>query len=122
MQLEIDDNKSVGDLQDKFTECFPYLRLEFFSKAHSWHGHSVLKDTLPANATVGSISKKHHQGILIILSKQKVGEIEKAFKQVFGLFVQIYYQACGHWFETRGTDDLTLEQLCCMAEKEDLQY
>lgn len=122
MQLEIDDNKTIGDLQEKFNECFPYLRLEFFSRAHGWHGHSLSQDSLAANITVGSITKKHHQGVLTILSKQKVGEIEKAFKQVYGLFVQVFYQANDCWFETRDTDDLTLEQLCCMAEKEDLQY
>lgn len=122
MQLEIDDNKTIGDLQEKFNECFPYLRLEFFSRAHGWQGHSLSQDNLAADTTVGSINKKHHQGVLIILSKQKVGDIEKAFKQQFGLFVQVYYYINNHWFETRYTDDLTLEQLCGMAEKEDLQY
>lgn len=122
MQLEIDDNKTVGDLQDKFNECFPCLRINFFSRAHSWHGRSLSKDNIPANVTIGNITKKHQHGPLVILSTQRAGDVERAFKQQFGLFVQVCYQLNDKWIETKDTDDFTLEQLCCMAEKEGVKY
>jgi hypothetical protein len=28
MLLEIDDNKTVGELEERFNECFPYLKRE----------------------------------------------------------------------------------------------
>ena len=41
---------------------------------------------------------------------QKVGLIEKIFKNKFGLFVQVFRQHGDKWIQSVGTDELTLEQ------------
>jgi len=122
MLLDINDTKTVGELQDKFNECFPYLKLVFYKKAHGWHKHSIPGNEVDASKTIGEISRKHNQGLIPIRSKLKIGLIEQVFKKHFGLFVQVHYQVNGQWAETAATDDLTLQQLCCMAEQADLQY
>ncbi|HVX50397.1 MAG TPA: hypothetical protein VHB48_09570, partial [Chitinophagaceae bacterium] len=83
MLLEIDDNKTVGELEDRFNECFPYLKLELYTKAHGWHGRSLPADKIAGDKKIGDISKKHRQAVLAIRSGQKAGQVEKIFKQQF---------------------------------------
>ena len=36
MILAISDNRTTGELQEKFNECFPWLKIEFYSHPHHW--------------------------------------------------------------------------------------
>jgi hypothetical protein len=86
MKLKIYDNKSIGELQDKFTECFPGFRIEFFK------GQNDLKRNLPVGflLTIAKISKKHQEGELQIKSTYTSERIIHDFKTQFDLLVQIY--------------------------------
>ena len=86
MLLLIDDNIKISELQDKFQECFPYLKIEFFKGQHA------LKSNTPApnDLSIGSLSKKHYRGEIEIKSWYKSEKVLHDFKSQFGLLVRIH--------------------------------
>jgi hypothetical protein len=60
---------------------------------------------------VGDIKKTHVSGLLEILPLNKVSEVEREFKDRFGLSVQILRRQNDHWEQSTGTDDFTLKEL-----------
>ena len=110
MLLEIDDYKTIADLQDRFSECFPYLKIEFYEKPHHWQEETATALQLRSEMRIGAIRKKHDPGILNIVSEDKTGTIEKTFRKQFGLHVQIFRRHKNSWVQTSASDALTLSE------------
>jgi len=115
MLLEIDDDKTVQDLQERFAECFPGLKIEFYEKPHHWGDGNLIQLLIGPSANIGEIRNLHENGLLDIKSWDKAGEVETNFRKNFGLNVQVYYLKSQHWQQTTEKDDLTLKQLCELA-------
>lgn len=115
MILRIDDHKTVGEVQDKFNECFPYLKIDFFKKSHHVKKPSDEKDLIGAGYKIGDIRKKHTIGNMEIYSWNTVATIEQAFKERYGLHVQILRKENNHWVQTTKTDIYTLKKQSEMA-------
>jgi len=111
MLFEIDDSKTVGDLQERFSESFPGLRIAFYKHAHSWNHPSSPETEISQETSINEISKKHLPGILEIHSSDKAGDVEVKLKKIFGLFVQVLFQRNGQWIQTVNEDDKTLAAL-----------
>lgn len=108
MLLEVDDSKKIGDLQERFSLCFPSLKLEFCRKKHGWEDTCEEPEFFGSEVPVMKIRKKHDPGILEIKSWNKVGEVEKDFYRKFGLSVQIFYKCRDMWIQTGKADNVTL--------------
>lgn len=115
MLLPIDDNKSVAELQDRFNECFPHLKIEFYHHSHHWKEGSPEAELISPEANVGDIRKKHDPGILEIKSWYQTGRVEQDLKKLFGLYTQIFRLENGKWKQTGSSDKLTLKQQEQMA-------
>lgn len=76
MLIEIDDTKTVADIQERFSLCFPYLKIEFYDEPHHWQQSSSSKHSIEPATAIGDIRKKHDPGILEIKSWYKTGEVE----------------------------------------------
>lgn len=118
MILEIDDTKTIADLQDRFSLCFPHLKLQFCSRKHGWEQLCPEKEIINGNMPVAEIRKKHTPGVLELKSWDKVGEVEKEFQRRFGLNVQICYRSGGHWIQTGKSDNVTIDFLMKKASAE----
>ena len=116
MILRIDDNKSIEDLQDKFEQCFPGLRLEFYGQSHNWSEATPSKYQIPSERLIGDIRKIHSSGILEIKSWFLTGRVEQDFKEMYGLNVQIFRLKNKKWVQTTQSDNLTLAQLIDIPE------
>jgi hypothetical protein len=110
MILYIDDYKSVSDLQEKFTECFPCLKIEFYDKWHHYQKPSSPKHLISAHKMIGDIRTKHEHGDLSIKSWSTVGNVERDFKHKFGLNVQIFRKDHNNWIQTSARDNFTLKE------------
>src|SRR4051794_17004548 len=110
MQLRIDNNKKVSDLKEKFNECFPNLKLEFYDKRHKWLHASLEVHRIKEDRKIGEIRKKHNTGILEIKSWEETGDVEQHFKDQFGLYVQIFRNENNHWIQSEKSDKLTLAE------------
>lgn len=116
MLLYINDNKRVEDLQERFNDCFPYLKIEFYRRSA---GVNFMEKSGLAKGVmlVGSIRKKSAPGVLDIKSWYTTGRVKKDMKDQFGLTVQIFRQHNGQWIPTTYSNDLTLKQQAQLAQE-----
>lgn len=85
MLLEIDDQKTVGDLKERFNHCFPLLSLEFYPHVH----HTQKEQSLDNSLQLSLIRKIHEPGVIEIKSNTSIEKLTHQLKQQFGLHVKI---------------------------------
>src|SRR6202044_1705957 len=100
----------VYAIQKSFSEMFPYLKLEFFSKPHTAKGAASKKLTLTPSKTMGQCRVVHSKGTLTILPHMTVNDLEQGFSETFGLTVKVLRKSGKAWLETTATDMWTLEK------------
>jgi hypothetical protein len=111
MKIELNSTKTIGELQLEFNAAFPYLKLVFFKHAHDAYEGSPAKDILSdPDRRLLEVEKKPRVGVLYLEPDTPVWQVERLFKEEFGLFVQVFRKSGTIWLETSVTDDLTLEQ------------
>jgi hypothetical protein len=111
MLLAINDNKTVGDLQDKFNDCYPFLKIEFYNTVGKWHGRSQPYDVLDSHERISDLRKQHISGVLEIKSWFKPAQVEHDFQQFFGLSVHVFFLKNDKWIHASADDDATLAAL-----------
>ncbi|MBX3163553.1 MAG: hypothetical protein KF900_03675 [Bacteroidetes bacterium] len=110
MKLTINDSRKISSIQKKFNDEFPYLKIEFFSKPHKIGGSSPKKLMMESSKTLGECRTVHKSGTISIVPQMTVGELEQNFKDMFGLWVQVFRKSGRVWLETSVTDNWTLEK------------
>jgi hypothetical protein len=108
MLITIDDSKTIGDIQDRFSLCFPSLKIEFYDTPHKWKESSSDEHLIDAATLIKDIRKTHQSGVLEIKSWFKTGDIEQFFRKQFGLNVQIFRLEEGKWKQSTKSDPSTL--------------
>ena len=111
MFVHIHDSLTISDLQERFSMCFPSLKLEFCKKKHQWEEICSFNQLFPPHMLIGAIRKQHNNGALELKSWHKVGEAEKAFYDEFGLNVQICYRNGDRWIQSGKSDNITIGEL-----------
>jgi hypothetical protein len=117
MLIEIDDSKTIADIQDRFSLCFPYLKIEFYDNSHTWEESSSAAHLVDSSSLIGNIRKKHDPGVIEIKSWNKTGEVEQMFKKLFGLNAQIFGLEGDRWKQSTESDNLTLAMQSEIAMK-----
>ena len=111
MLLSINDTMTVGDIQDHFAECFPNLRIFFYSKSHKKFEASDSRYRYTEGVLIGDIRKKHLNDVYEIKSWFPVAKVESDLKDKFGLFAQIFrFDESGKPAQSSSSDELTLQQ------------
>ena len=110
MFLQVEDNMTIDELQDRFAQCFPQLRIEFYSKPHKRFAPSDRRYQLNKSDRIGNIRQNHNKGSLEIKSWQTVAKVEKELKDVYGLNAQIFRYDDGKPVQTTLSDELTLRE------------
>lgn len=111
MILHIDDSMTVSDVQDKFSRCFPNLKIEFYAKQHHFKEGSSDVQRLDSSIALSIIRKNHTPENLAIISSDRAGDIERKFMKVFGLNIQVFRKENGSWKQTGNSDTCTLKEL-----------
>jgi glycerol-3-phosphate O-acyltransferase len=111
MHIENTDKTSLREIQEVFSNFYPYLKIEFFRHSHKKYESSGIQDLIDSNTTIGEVKDVHVSGLLEILPLYKVSEVEKEFQQRFGLSVQILRREKNGWEQTTGMDDFTLKDI-----------
>jgi hypothetical protein len=107
MKILIDDNQTIEKVQQEFSSCFPFLRLEFFSKPHKVGAGSEKRDMLNHSTSLSECRLKQ-EGELSISAEMTVAQLEKLFKDNYRLYVQVFRRSGKLWLETTATDNWTL--------------
>ena len=111
MHIQINDNTTLSEIQRVFSEFYPFLRLEFYSKRHKKYEASDESYHIDPEILIGDIKAKHVPGILEVQPSYKVADLERELQQRFGLPVQVLRKHNDTWKQTTGTDDFTLKEL-----------
>ena len=106
MILYIDDHKTISDLQEKFSECFPSLKIEFYSKRHHYNESSSSEHLISPGEIIGDIRTKHDHGDMTIKSWYSAEIIERDFNEKFGLNPKIFRKENNTWIHVSPTDHL----------------
>ncbi|MFI5164055.1 MAG: hypothetical protein ACHQHP_02285 [Bacteroidia bacterium] len=109
MKILINDHRKIFAIQKEFSEMFPYLKIEFFSKPHKSGGASPKKMMKHPSKTIGQCRIIHNKGTVTITPNTVVADLEQDFSGVYGLSVQIFRKSGNVWLETTATDGWTLE-------------
>ncbi len=109
MNIHIADDLSIRDIQKTFSERFPYLKLEFFSRPHQNGKGSEKKYMRSNDAMLRDFRLIHSDGSLTIEDDMRVSELEELFREHFGLYVQVFRRSGRLWLETTATDNWTLK-------------
>jgi hypothetical protein len=96
----------VHDVQEEFSNAFPFLKLEFF-KNKKLTGRVI---TPAGNTRIGSYQRSIAGGIIEIDPQMKVADLEKTFSEQFKLYVQVFRRSGSLWLQTTMTDNWTLEK------------
>ena len=110
MMLHIDDHLTVSEVQDRFEECFPGLKIEFYSTPHHPGMTTDDKYLILPECRIGDIRKIHNRGELVIMSWYPVERVEREFRKKFGLNVQIFRAVKDAWVQTGESDKLSLSE------------
>lgn len=111
MHIDITDNTSLREIQLVFSNFYPYLYIEFYRKPHREYEASEEKEKIESDTTIGAVRKTHISGVLEIRPLYKVSDVEKEFRERFGISVQVLRKEKDGWVQTTGTDDFTLKEL-----------
>jgi hypothetical protein len=117
MRLLIHDNLTVAQIQERFQEAFPNLKLEFYSRPHVFHQGSRLEDLIDPSKKIGEIrNSKEEEEEISVFSKNTVGEFEQRLRKDFGLNIQVFRRETGCWVQTIATDAYTLGEQNAMVQ------
>jgi hypothetical protein len=111
MHININDRTKIGDIENAFSNFYPYLEIHFYISPHKSYERSAEKERIASHVTVSEIKKTHTDGILEIHPDYKVISIEKELYQKFGLSAQILRKEKDTLIQTTGEDDFTIKEL-----------
>ncbi len=108
MKISVTDSTTITEIQKTFETQFEYLKLVFFKKPHAYKEGSAKKDALEGDIKLASLTNM--RGEFTIEETMTVNELESAFKEKFGLHVQVFRKSGNTWIETTVTDAWSLKK------------
>lgn len=108
MTLQILKGRTVGELQHDFNQAYPFLRVDIFKEING-SNNPIIKQRLTRNIDL-SAAGKLKEGTLELNDYMTVGQLEKMFREQFGINVQVSRRSGPVWLETTVTDKWTLRQ------------
>jgi hypothetical protein len=110
MEITINDHRKIFAVQNEFSEMFPSLKLEFYSKSNKGGGAPSSKLMKHISKTIAECRTIHSSGHIKIQPQMTVGELEQGFRDVYGLSVQVFRKSGNSWLEDSENSNLTLEK------------
>lgn len=110
MTLSINSSTTVADVQTAFSQEFPYLKVEFFTRPHdvgesTWSKYMVFNKQERFGKL---IAFKGNDVPFDVIGAMTVATFEQNFQKHFGLGVQVFRKSMGTWLITSSTDNWTL--------------
>ncbi|HUZ60404.1 MAG TPA: hypothetical protein VMU83_16650 [Hanamia sp.] len=108
MKLQINKETKIKDIQKKFSDAYPFLKIEFYKKPHGENELSSMKDKISPDELISENKNFIKAASLDINKHSTVAELEKEFYERFGIAMQVSRRAGNIWIETSLTDSRTL--------------
>jgi hypothetical protein len=112
MILKINDTTNIRELQWKFHQAFPFLKIEFFYHPYCCGAYADPADNkCHPDIPVPALILYTNPFIIKIQPWYKVGYIKETFEDTLGLHTKVYYRYGYEWIEADGYDNVCLEEL-----------
>jgi hypothetical protein len=108
MEIYISEEDVLRNIQNKFHEVYPYLKLECYLCPHEQRESSANNKKLPGDTPIEEIRLIHSFGWIDISEHRTVAEVERDFYRDMGLAIQIFRRSRTGWLQTTRTDNLSL--------------
>lgn len=122
MHIEINDNTTIREIQETFSDYYPYLQIQFYNKQHKIYESSSEAGRVNPDKAIGDIKRTHVSAVLEIQPLYKIADVEREFQERFGLSVQVLSKEKDNWIQTMGMDDFTLKELNEIARNSSDEY
>ena len=104
MVVHINDNLLVSDIKERFSKCYHYLKIEFYSRHLQRREKYSGKYIISEDKRIGEMRIGHEAGDLQIKSWYTADHMESEFREKFGLNVQVFRKENGRWVRTAKAD------------------
>ena len=114
----ISDDRTIAAIQDEFQAHFSNLKIEFYTDKHNIEETSPSTQQLvDMSKTIGVLRKSKYEDDLSINGHLKVSTLERNFRDIYGLNVQVFRRSGDTWLQTSATDNWTLSEQNNKAER-----
>lgn len=110
MEIQINDSRTISELQRDFNKEFPFLKIEFFDAPHRTEKALPKSKMFSHDKKIGSCRRTHTSGKLSVTARDTVSSFENEFWKRFGLSAQVFRKSGNLWIETSLTDSWSLER------------
>ena len=109
MKIQIGTETTFKDVQEKFTEVYPFLKVEFYKEKYAEMKVSAIEDRISLDKIISEVVKSFKAEVVDINNHRTVAEFEIEFYEKFGIVMQVSRKSGNIWIETSKTDDRTLK-------------
>lgn len=110
MELHLHNDRTLGEIQDEFSSQFKYLKLGFFIDKNSDNKLTADEQIKNRHVKLGELNESIEGKDFKVSANMTAAQLEKKFKESFGLDVQVFRKSGLNWLVTNQTDEWTLEQ------------
>lgn len=109
MKLQVSSRMTIAELQQAFTEYFPYLSLSFFTKSRTVYQSAPVKYCITNyNIPLERMEPQPHNADVDIPADMTVSDLEQLFEREFGLHVQVLHRGGNFGQDAPCLDGLSL--------------
>ena len=109
MEIQLNNLRTIAELQLDFNREFPFLKLEFVEPQRSGKA-GVKPKTVPGHWKLGTFKKIAAEKKITVAKTQTVRYLENELGSNLGVSVQVLRRCANSWIATTLTDLWTLEQ------------
>ncbi|HOZ82115.1 MAG TPA: hypothetical protein PLU85_04060 [Bacteroidia bacterium] len=109
-RLTIQAEDTILDFQKKFNRIYPFLKIEFFEKAHIAKQGSHKKEMIASNMLFRGLIGRGKSHIINFNDDFSISDFEMLLNDQCRLYAQVFRKSGKIWLETSATDYWTLEQ------------
>jgi len=110
MEIYISEEDILRNIQNRFREVYPYLKLECYLCPHEEGEGSRDNERVSPDTPIEDIRLMHTFGWIDIGEHLTVAEVEREFYRYMGLAIQIFRKGRNGWLQTTRTDAMTLAE------------
>ena len=110
MQLRIEKDSRIKDIQQEFSACYPYLKIEFL-RDNTVPGQNIAKaEKASPVAFIRELTPLRNPAWINIDSKKTVKEMEEDFQKYLRLTIKIFRKSGNSWVIPFLTNDWSLDK------------
>ena len=105
-EILINNDSELGDIQNEFSTCYPFLKIDFFVKGNGTQSRkTIVLDPRTPLQQLGNITPRK----IDINRHRSVSEISNDFEEMLGVIVQVSRKSGRVWNTISVSDSWTLQ-------------